>query len=487
MSKKPDLGTSEVFKTSVMRVDANAAGEPVAGGQQTPPLYTNLIKKCKSMYDIPGALYIASEVMAFDIPSENYKTVYYDNDAKKFMKTFVDPQPIPLLYNHADGLGSGSMFGDPQDDTPPNVAGRVLSYGVAPGMFGTQSAFAGQVITNKDTIDRVYNLMDYTQSISIMPKGYVCEVCNTDAYSEDCPHMPGQTVTDGKKEKKVVWKLIPNYAAEFSFVLVPGYRNARIVAMEQNGLFKGKAPVTHGRALFSYSKKEGMITVPDNFPTSEEGAEANRIHGYQPRSVQQNSEVDKNHGTMNNTKTFEGELNMEELQKILDSLKLSTESLNKLVEAVTESNKVSTEALAAIKGVAETLSKNAVKEEPAAAKTEPTQAPEQNSQQNPPAEPTAQEKKVEELSAKIVSLEETMKNTLEQNKAILESIQAALPKTEANSAPAGTEGAAAEGNEPAAQTEPDKNGKGKTEGGDGKGEASKQTLGKYKGLAGGLV
>lgn len=401
MSKKPDLEEREIFSNAVMplNMDTNAAE-----AEKAPPLYGKLIAKAKSVRNIPGALYIASEVMAFDTPSENYKTVYWDNDAKNFMKTFVDPQPIPLLYNHADGLDSGGMFGPGPSDVPPNVAGRVLAYDAAPGMFGTKSAFAGQVVTNKDTIERIYNLMDYTQSISIMPKGYICEVCNDNAMSDDCPHYPGQIIADPNKkgkEKRVTWKLIPKYAVEYSFVLVPGYRNARIVAMEQNGFFGDKAPTTHGRALFSYNKKEGMITVPDNYPAAGD----------------ENIDVDKNRGSIVNTRTSlnggDQEMTSEETKQFLDSFKATTEAVTALATNVAESNKLTTEVLTAVKSSVEAISKSVKKEEV----TPPADA---NANQQAADTKTEAQKAADELTAKFAALETSVNAIVEQNKAILE-------------------------------------------------------------------
>lgn len=209
-----------------------------------------------------GALYIASEVMPFDLPSENYKRVNYDSEAKRFLKTFTSPQPIPVIYNHNDGLEPLSSFSG-----KPEVAGRVLSVAVAEGIFKVPSIFAGQMIVNKESIERIQDMIDYTQSISYMPKGYICEECGSDGTSEDCPHYPGQVIKDKNgKERRVVFTVIPNYAAELSFVLVPAYRNARVVAMEQNSI---RQPIPEFRAVTFYNKKIQEVVNFDKSQHSE--------------------------------------------------------------------------------------------------------------------------------------------------------------------------------------------------------------------------
>lgn len=425
---KLDLQEKEIISTPLFRVDSNAVA-----GEAAPNLYKKLISDAKKVYDIPGALYIASEVMAFDVPSENFKTVYMDNDAKKFMKTFTSPQPIPLLYNHADQ--TDNFFGSSGE--PPRVAGRVLSQAVAPGMFNSPSAFAGQVVTDKDTIERVYNLMDYTQSISIMPKQYICEECGIDAMSDDCPHMPGQKLVNDKgKEKRVVWKLVPNYAVEFSFVLVPGYRNSRIVAMEQNNL--GSAPSTHGRALFSYNKKEGMITVPDTYE-----ALPKPIEGYQPRP--QNTELEENHVNINNNNSLEGEEEMK-IEEVVTSMNSAVAAITALATQVAENNKAQSEIIAAVKETVETISKNSAPA-PVEPKTEPVVAP--VTEPAPTAAPEQNALIAEEVKAKVAQLEASVTKLVEQNTAILESIKGLTPVVPTEpAAPAAA---------PAAPTEPETN------------------------------
>jgi galactitol-specific phosphotransferase system IIB component len=466
---KINLQEREIISTPLFKVDSNAAA-----GEAAPNLYKKLISDAKKVYNIPGALYIASEVMAFDIPSENYKTVYMDNDAKKFMKTFTAPQPIPLLYNHADQ--TDNFFGSSGE--PPRVAGRVLSQAVAPGMFNTPSAFAGEVVTDPETIDRIYNLMDYTQSISIMPKQYICEVCGIDATSEDCPHMPGQKIVNDKgKETRVVWKLIPNYAVEFSFVLVPGYRNARIVAMEQNGL--SGAPTTHGKALFSYNKKEGMITVPDSY-----NALPNPIEGYQPRP--QKTEDDESHVNINNNNSLEGEEEMK-IEEVVTSMNSAVAAMTTLATQVAENNKAQADIIAAVKTTVDTIAKNN-----APVVTEPKTEPAPTAAPVTPAPAVAPEQNAliaEEVKAKVAELEASVTTLVEQNKAILESIKGLTPVPTEPAAPAAA---------PAAPAVPDTNAAPVTElppkvvptaAGDGSGiqEPKKVNFGSYhKGILGSL-
>ena len=90
----------ESISVPIIRFDANASEAVVS---KAPPVYQKVINDAKKYMNMAGALYIASEVMPFDVPSENYKRVKYDAEAKKFLKTFTHPQPIPVIYNHNDG------------------------------------------------------------------------------------------------------------------------------------------------------------------------------------------------------------------------------------------------------------------------------------------------------------------------------------------------------------------------------------------------
>lgn len=235
----------ELFSAPIIKFDSNAAD---GGAANAPAVYQKVINDAKKYMNKAGALYIASEVMPFDLPSENFKRVKYDAEAKKFLKTFTSPQPIPVIYNHNDGTDPWVVM-----DDKPDVAGRVLSATIAEGIFKVPSVFAGQMIVNKESIERIQDMVDYTQSISYMPKGYICEECGIDGTSDDCPHYPGQVIKDKNgKERRVIFTSIPNYAAELSFVLVPGYRNARVVAMEQNS---AGAPITGLKAITFYNKK----------------------------------------------------------------------------------------------------------------------------------------------------------------------------------------------------------------------------------------
>lgn len=248
----------ELFSAPIIRFDSNAADGSSAN---IPSVYQKVINDAKKYMNKAGALYIASEVMPFDLPSGNYKRVKYDSEAKKFLKTFTSPQPIPVIYNHNDGTDPFFVM-----EGKPDIAGRVLSVAIAEGIFKVPSIFAGQMIVNKESIERIQDMIDYTQSISYMPKGYICEECGLDGTSEECPHYPGQVIKDKNgKERRVVFTAIPDYAAELSFVLVPGYRNARVVAMEQNSV--GGAPITSLKALSFYNKKiQEVVSFDRNEP-----------------------------------------------------------------------------------------------------------------------------------------------------------------------------------------------------------------------------
>lgn len=373
----------ESISVPIIRFDANASESIVA---KAPPVYQKVINDAKKYMNMAGALYIASEVMPFDIPSENYKRVKYDAEAKKFLKTFTNPQPIPVIYNHNDGTDPWmSMEGK------PDVAGRVLSNAVADGVYGVPTVFCGQMITDKESIERIQSMIDYTQSISYMPKGYICEECGMDGNSDDCAHYPGQIIKDKNgKERRVIFTTIPNYAAELSFVLVPGYRNARVVAMEQNNA--GGVPITGVKAISYYNKKVQEVVNFDNKEVVQEISTAETIN--------ENLDTNKTHDTINNEFGIQEGPEMEKL----------LEAFSNLATQIAEQNKLSSEVLATLKSKE---TSTVVATETAATQTTETTVATQTT-----------EKVENSTSEDMKALSALVSSLVEQNKAILDKLEA---------------------------------------------------------------
>lgn len=244
-----------------------------ANGPKNGALYNRLIAEAKNVKNIPGALYLATEAMPFDSLSGNFKRTPYNNQSKAFAATATSPYFKPILYSHEDGTG---FFGG----TRPNIVGRVLSQAIADNGRGGKSIFTGQVITDKEAIERVNSFIDYSQSISFYPQGYTCDVCGEDPMkgcgmdesANRCFNLGKEiTVEKSKKKTRVTWSVIPNYIAEISFVAIPAYQDAMVLSMEQNSLGQGLVMPRMGglESYYQYQKKDGLITVGD-IPTGKE-------------------------------------------------------------------------------------------------------------------------------------------------------------------------------------------------------------------------
>jgi len=312
--------TNEQFNVPLLRIDTKSKEANVV-----PKLYQDLINKSKQLNNIEGALYLAAETMPFEVVSENYKYVSYDKDGKNLVKSLITK---PIIYNHEDGSEGGGLFGgDPVGK--PEIAGRILASQVHTGAAGTNSIFTGQMITDKDAIDRIMSMLDYNQSISFFPKGYICDVCGLDAYDENCNHrvgaiLEGKQAKSSKKDGRVVWKAIPEYAAELSFVLIPAYRDASIKAYEQNSIGNNR------NTMLSYSSytPKSSIVVP-------ESAALQNLNG---SPLDTNSKIKENSDIIKNKNKEEDNMDekvLEQLTNALSDISKHLEKNTKVLEGLT--------------------------------------------------------------------------------------------------------------------------------------------------------
>lgn len=263
----------ESYQLQFIGRELNAA----MSGEKSSQLHARLISEAKKVKDLPGALYLATEAMPFDVMSGNYKRTPYNNQSNAFARTAIQPYYKPILYSHDDG--SGGMF---MPGMKPNIVGRVFSVAVADNGRGGKSIFTGQVITDKESIDRVNSFIDYSQSIAFYPQSYTCDVCGEDPMKgcglesdvSRCYNLGKEVSTDKSKKKTLVtWSVIPSNIAEISFVAIPAYPDAQVLGIEQNSIGQHLvAPNVRQGALetfFQYKKKEGFIAVGD-IPTGKE-------------------------------------------------------------------------------------------------------------------------------------------------------------------------------------------------------------------------
>lgn len=285
--------------------------------QQNSALHARLIAEAKKVRDLPGALYLATEAMPFDVLSGNFKRTPYNSQSKAFAQTAITPYYRPILYSHDDG--SGGMF---MPGMKPVIAGRVLSSIINDNGRGGKSIFTGQVITDKDSIERVNSFIDYSQSISFYPQAYTCDVCGADpmkgcGLEEDaqrCYNLGKEVNETGNKKRKVrvTWSVLPSYIAEISFVATPAYQDAMVLGIEQNSL--GQGLVSPGglgglTAFYNYVKKEGFVTVGD-IPTK-----ANQ-------TTSEKTPPEQNSGTIGSESNQEqDEMELKELKEQLDAFK----------------------------------------------------------------------------------------------------------------------------------------------------------------------
>ena len=216
--------------------------------------YDSLLNKAKKLRNVAGALYIVAESLPFDVVNLNYKKVPYNSKTSKELgATSIIPYARPIIYNHSDGSHS---------DEAPNIVGRMLAWGIQDNGRGTKSLYTAQAIIDKNTIERINNLLDYTQSITYRANTYVCDLCGALHPQTICDHYPGDIIEDGSQgePKRVTFSMHANRIMEQSFVLKPAYDDTVIVAQEQNSVNGGKGKF--GQAIIEYNNKVAIV-VPD--------------------------------------------------------------------------------------------------------------------------------------------------------------------------------------------------------------------------------
>ena len=233
--------------------------EKTSGKSSGNKFYDNLIKKAKELKDVPGALYVVSEALPFDEVNYNHKRVPFDKKLSQVLgNSCTNPMPKPIIYNHEDGGWSPEA---------PNVVGKIFSWGIQDNGRGSKSLYNAQCITDKNTIERIYTLTDYSQSITYYADTYVCDLCGAVHPQTICDHYPGDIIEDGKETsaqkppRRVTFSLHANRVSEQSFVLKPAYDNVMLLAYEQNSSGNsGKGGI--GRAVMEYSNKKSIV-VPE--------------------------------------------------------------------------------------------------------------------------------------------------------------------------------------------------------------------------------
>lgn len=393
-----------------------------------------LIDQAKKVHNVRGALYICSEVMVFNEPSRHYKTVYYDSEGQRFVKTLVEPVPIPVLHNHIDGTSESHTV--MADGGKIKGAGRVLTVAADKNDAGQTALFAGQVIFDKETIDRIMSLTDYSQSISIRPKSYFCEECKINALSDECPHMPGDIIDPGTpKERFVYWKLVPDFAVEFSFVFAPAYPTARVLSVEQNSIASRNGNMLcYTPALFSLSAQDVRTEQAAVEPSEEKNAvtihSASKIWTAkeQQNIAAQNTEDEKcgiiNKMSTNAQKQNSGENKAMDTENILSTVVTVMNSISEAVNKALELSKASSEAVNLLTQkvtlLEESVQKNSVTVQPNVVQEEEEvkqKVQKQETNAAPAVETPSQENKV------VDEIRDTLKKLVETNIALLESIR----------------------------------------------------------------
>jgi len=284
--------------------------------------YKQLINAAKRTKDIPGALYIASETLPLDTVNSNFKRIPSKSKTlRAFVKSFSEPYPIPVVYNHVTSKGG---FFSGNGDQPSRVAGRVYvaRTHTLRDDGGRKAIYTGQAITDDETIERIHNAQDLTRSVSFMPAGFKCSTCGKHPFLDDCPHRSGEYVEKDEKRtnERVVFDVDPDFAVEDSFVLVPAFRTTMIKAIEQNNDASTVEMNIPSLGLISYTKK-----IMSNGFTAEGDKERNNDtidNNNAPSDTTDGENTEENTGGSN-------EMDPKELKEALENLTNSVSSLTK--------------------------------------------------------------------------------------------------------------------------------------------------------------
>jgi len=462
----------EVINNKDEAVERGSFSTPVFGirnAQDADPLFQSLVKSAKKQLNVPGALYIAAITIPLGKPNARFIAVESESVTKQFLKSFIEPYPIPILYNHADS--AGGMFEEPPSN-PPRIYGRVLSVstGTIKHSGKTMEVLAtGQIITDEEAKCRIESMTDFSQSISWLAESKKCSICSEPPGY--CDHRPGRVEEilndkgEVKGEKLALELHVPKRAIENSFVLIPAYEDAMLKAIERNSLVNQPSPY----ALLDFTVKNSVqgVELPKTTPSPESGEEG------------QVSPTGETNGTMiTDETTIEGsEMDIKEILEKLTGIQNSVEAMGKEIDELKKASNSTPPAEPASGEPAKTENQGQQPGTQAQPTAGATVQPGASSEEGTPATQagtTPDIKTLHELVTKmglmLVKREEAFEksfNTLTDRVKTLEdkvtaSVKPEVPKAEGENSQNNSAGGASDGNPPAAEPKPNGEGEQQT-------------------------